>query len=29
MIVASGEKLHVMTRPLFEHDVRRHFVVKW
>lgn len=26
MIVATGEKLHVMTRPLFERDVRRHFV---
>lgn len=26
MMVAHGEKLHVMTRPLFERDVRRHFV---
>jgi hypothetical protein len=26
MIVTPGEKLHVITRPLFERDVRRHFV---
>lgn len=26
MIVSPGEKLHVISRPLFESDVRRHFV---
>lgn len=26
MIVSPGEKLHVITRPLFEHELRRHFV---
>lgn len=25
-VVSPGEKLHVVTRPLFEADVRRHFV---